>query len=131
MNPDNIGVHVNHCCSDHGCKYGDMDCPVAYGDAVQKYPCESCAFDAEEDGLLSQRFWVAISNRPPPESGIYAAMSTHKDRTVEKRAQLMYYGYDADAGKNKCKWQHISGFFDNGLTHWLDLKAIPTPEKDK
>lgn len=36
------GVHISHCCSIHGCKYGDIDCPVILGLAKQKYSCEFC-----------------------------------------------------------------------------------------
>jgi len=36
------GVHITHCCSSHGCKYGDADCPVATKLVAQKYPCEDC-----------------------------------------------------------------------------------------
>jgi hypothetical protein len=39
---DKWGVHENHCCSEHGCKYGDEDCPVVLGLIKQKYPCEDC-----------------------------------------------------------------------------------------
>jgi len=39
---DDVGVHINHCCIIHGCKYGDEDCPVAYGTAKQAYPCWDC-----------------------------------------------------------------------------------------
>jgi hypothetical protein len=35
-------VHAHHCCKKHGCKYGDDDCPVAYGDVEQVYPCPDC-----------------------------------------------------------------------------------------
>lgn len=46
--PDIAGVHVTHCCSLHGCKYGkDKNCPVASGERKQKYLCESCT-PAEE-----------------------------------------------------------------------------------
>jgi hypothetical protein len=34
------GVHETHCCKKHGCKYGDIDCPVKLGLTVQKYECE-------------------------------------------------------------------------------------------
>lgn len=40
--PYRIGVHVAHCCKDHGCKYGDAQCSVYAGDAAQGYPCEEC-----------------------------------------------------------------------------------------
>ena len=39
---DSWGVHEHHCCSKHGCKYGDEDCPVAIKLTEQKYPCEFC-----------------------------------------------------------------------------------------
>lgn len=39
---DNWGVHETHCCFDHGCKYGDEDCPVSLGLTNQEYPCEFC-----------------------------------------------------------------------------------------
>jgi len=35
-------VHTEHCCIEHGCKYGDSDCPVELGYQAQSYPCESC-----------------------------------------------------------------------------------------
>lgn len=38
----NYGTHVSHCCSLHGCKYGNEDCPVANGEAEQDYLCEYC-----------------------------------------------------------------------------------------
>jgi hypothetical protein len=35
-------VHTEHCCTFHGCKYGDDDCPVYLGLKRQSYPCENC-----------------------------------------------------------------------------------------
>lgn len=37
-------VHTEHCCIQHGCKYGDNDCPVYSNrtQVIQSYPCESC-----------------------------------------------------------------------------------------
>lgn len=40
--PDQAGVHAAHCCSRHGCKYGNAECPVARGAVKQDYPCEAC-----------------------------------------------------------------------------------------
>lgn len=37
-----IGVHANHCCVLHGCKYGDGDCPVEDEVVQQQVPCEFC-----------------------------------------------------------------------------------------
>lgn len=43
------GVHETHCCSKHGCKYGqDNDCPVALGLIKQKYDCQN-GYDMDED----------------------------------------------------------------------------------
>lgn len=43
-----LGVHVRHCCSAHGCKYGQHDeCPVARELLEQEDECETC-WDAKE-----------------------------------------------------------------------------------
>lgn len=39
---EQFGVHRKHCCSKHGCKYGDKDCPVVLGIIKQDYPCMDC-----------------------------------------------------------------------------------------
>lgn len=36
-------VHTEHCCLEHGCKYGDDDCPVETGRKRQSYQCEYCS----------------------------------------------------------------------------------------
>ena len=38
-------VHTEHCCIDHGCKYGDDNCTIVTGTKVQSYPCEECEFE--------------------------------------------------------------------------------------
>lgn len=46
--PDiDIGVHLSHCCKDHGCKYNDTNCPVVLGTHNQLGPCEDCIPDEE------------------------------------------------------------------------------------
>jgi len=42
------GVHRTHCCSKHGCKYGDDDCPVVIELIKQDYDCESCSWDNDK-----------------------------------------------------------------------------------
>lgn len=37
----NPGTHQEHCCKEHGCKYGDK-CPVMDGALAQSFPCEYC-----------------------------------------------------------------------------------------
>ncbi len=44
---DDYGVHNTHCCRRHGCKYGDNDCPVEFGDA-EGVKCEWCEEDDRE-----------------------------------------------------------------------------------
>lgn len=42
MDAIEIKVHESHCCLGHGCKYANVDCPVALGRIDQMYPCERC-----------------------------------------------------------------------------------------
>jgi hypothetical protein len=49
------GVHQAHCCEDHGCKYGDKDCPVVLGQVTQSYRCETCHDEEADFVLLAQR----------------------------------------------------------------------------
>lgn len=42
---ENWGVHLEHCCFEHGCKYRDDDCPVELGLAEQRYKCQDCRDD--------------------------------------------------------------------------------------
>lgn len=39
----NYQTHLAHCCAIHGCKYGDLKCPVINGQMLQKYLCEECS----------------------------------------------------------------------------------------
>lgn len=39
---EGVGVHIGHCCKDHGCKYADRFCPVATGMFEPDGSCESC-----------------------------------------------------------------------------------------
>lgn len=48
MEVDKVGVHATHCCSKHGCKYGDSECPVERDEITQEYPCETCTWTAEQ-----------------------------------------------------------------------------------
>jgi hypothetical protein len=52
---DNKGVHNEHCCQAHGCKYGEPDCPVESKE-LRGIWCEDCDYDQQESntpiGLL-------------------------------------------------------------------------------
>lgn len=42
-------VHTEHCCSKHGCKYGQTDqCTVVRDPWTQSFPCEFCDFEEDE-----------------------------------------------------------------------------------
>ena len=51
---DNIGVHIGHCCKWHGCKYGNLDCPVASGEVKQEYLCEYCYEELDNEDYYRQ-----------------------------------------------------------------------------
>jgi len=44
LNPDLKDVHTEHCCTEHGCKYGDDGCSVTEGLGPSNY-CETCYWD--------------------------------------------------------------------------------------
>lgn len=53
----NDGTHAWHCCTEHGCKYGDIDCPVARptgGRIRQECPCERCGTADVGDGFYDR-----------------------------------------------------------------------------
>ena len=77
MTDPNKDVHTEHCCVEHGCKYGQEDhCPVYQGRKKQSHPCESCCdFPSEDydpnapiptvsDKVIQQRRNEAEANSP-------------------------------------------------------------------
>lgn len=48
QNVEFTDVHTEHCCSKHGCKYGEKLCTVTRGVHKQSHPCEFCSMDEEE-----------------------------------------------------------------------------------
>lgn len=36
--------HIANCCKEHGCKYGDGDCPVELGQVKQDHQCVVCGW---------------------------------------------------------------------------------------
>ena len=50
------GVHATHCCVEHGCKYGDPDCPVKRLRVKQEHPCEWCSGDEHDPSPEQVRF---------------------------------------------------------------------------
>ena len=44
---DILDSHDTHCCIEHGCKYGDDNCPIYLGIRKQLYSCEDCGLETE------------------------------------------------------------------------------------
>jgi hypothetical protein len=42
-----MDAHDTHCCIEHGCKYGDEDCPIENAVRKQQCFCESCGLETE------------------------------------------------------------------------------------
>lgn len=49
-------VHTEHCCSYHGCKYGDDDCTVVTGQKVQSFFCEFCDWEEEAEEISERQY---------------------------------------------------------------------------
>jgi len=64
------GVHETHCCVEHGCKYGDEDCPVVIGLIKQKYFCQDC--NPNDNYIINNKFNVNID------------MLNEKDKSIAK-----------------------------------------------
>lgn len=52
-----MSVHGTHCCTTHGCKYGDEDCPVVLGteSGIAEEWCEMCEWDANDPSVQEQK----------------------------------------------------------------------------
>lgn len=103
---DHIGVHASHCCKQHGCKYGDPDCPVEFGDEPQKYPCEMCADETDEQAEYEHEIHRILNRTSIPRfdqqfpvlmringlvdhfNGLVALVQAHEPTEVEKKLKL-------------------------------------------
>ena len=54
-----VSVHDRHCCSKHGCKYADLNCPVMHG-TEQGVECEMCS---DEQMVRDQKILAAAHRR--------------------------------------------------------------------
>ena len=41
-------MHLEYCCLEHGCRYGDEECPVGSGIIKQTHPCDECEGSHEQ-----------------------------------------------------------------------------------
>ncbi len=60
MDRDFKSVHDAHCCPNHGCKYGDKDCPVMLG--VEQGFQEGCE-DCEIEKTATSGYWFEEAKR--------------------------------------------------------------------
>jgi hypothetical protein len=100
-----IGVHTSHCCLQHGCKYGDDDCPVASGGHKQEYPCETCGMmerghyevSLDEEGLKILKQVVELTGEQFLEVQLQKSVEFHlehlknkQDRAVPLEQETLY-----------------------------------------
>lgn len=69
--------------------------------------------------------WIKCSERMPERSGIYPACSVIVGRDHPDDWLDALCSFNAEAKKGESKWQHSSGFYDNGITHWMPLPEPP------
>lgn len=60
------GVHENHCCPIHGCKYGDADCPVVLKLIPSNHRCESC--DDEKREITTWGYFCPWCHKDNPDN---------------------------------------------------------------
>jgi len=74
--------------------------------------------------------WINVQDRLPEKTGIYPACSMMKERNPPEDWLDALCEFNAEAGKTESKWRHTSGFYDNGITHWMPLPEPPRSEDD-
>ena len=79
-------VHLTHCCKKHGCKYSDPNCPIAYGDEEQVYPCPDCDDYHYDDDL----FYDSPSN---VEALISEAVMAERRKGYDKECKSFWQGF--------------------------------------
>src|ERR1039458_3496747 len=85
-------VHTGHCCTYHGCKYGDETCTVTTGLAHQEGPCEQCGLDLEYYGPEEQR---EASRRLPDNP------RDDEVRMVSKVGYMCKVAFDEELGRDR------------------------------
>jgi hypothetical protein len=69
--------------------------------------------------------WIETKDALPAKSGIYVTHSTNKDRdySSDELEDRVCYFFKENVGTGKSLWQAAIGFYDNGITHWLEVKS--------
>jgi len=81
IKPNIFAVHDSHCCPEHGCKYGDPDCPVMDG-LASGVTCEDCD-DEQQDLLREQLRIVNLENEP---------RARYEEKETKKLGDVIGYG---------------------------------------
>lgn len=59
---NNKNVHTEHCCSRHGCKYRDENCPVELGIQKQSFDCEDCQSDLTDAQGITEYYFSLLTD---------------------------------------------------------------------
>ena len=93
-------AHVEHCCFEHGCKYGDDHCPVVKGQ-LAKYKCEECL----DDKALESQY------RNDPEIVICSAIRLPNGKIFRGHRHV-------DCARTAKEYVIWNGGFEPGEHHW-------------
>jgi len=119
MEVDKIGVHTSHCCLNHGCKYGNTDCPVEFGGLKQEYPCAYCVWDSEDENDL----WISdLENTPELGKKVLVTFQTGEFKQVgiavlvEDLKILKFWSVDGDTTKGEViAWREMPKPYDESI----------------
>lgn len=75
------GVHNTHCCKIHGCKYGDNDCPVEFGN-LPGIECEICETDQHypSNGTLTRNALDSWFNSKIDDTELLSVLNKIKEK---------------------------------------------------
>jgi hypothetical protein len=77
----NTGTHSSHCCLEHGCKYGNDECPVTTGIVIQEYKCEDC----DDDEIEAHHVMNCLTTNTPSQT----LASLRNDSKFKAQLKLM------------------------------------------
>jgi|GEM_PF-6619600 len=71
--------------------------------------------------VAKQPQWIPVTERLPTAEDMYPAYSNKEQRSPPCDWMDALCVFDPKANDGKGVWQHSSGFYDHGITHWLEL----------
>ena len=112
MSDPSRDVHTGHCCSVHGCKYRDADCTVTTGRHQQEYPCETCDWEWQDEGLKRELVALRAVNLLW-ELGSFAGSFAEFDPAIK------------DAQEALVRLQDLEARYERTHGRWLRNKEDP------